>query len=364
MTKKHLLHIFNLKKPKPPINDALNVFTKPKKPYKPSLLLSVAYGPVTERFKLAPMAADKTEFNTTKLVDILDVISVPKETMEMNHEFLELSDQKFRSRVANISDEKTLLDIVKFLYHHKKLSPSKMTNILMNKHLKNLQLLPFHANNIEKSDISWPEIEYVKFKINLLRKHHNLRQPLNIVKSLQTNRSVFLKSVTEKLITQFHERVFWKFYFEYMKQDEQVMINELDDIYHSFTIWESSRNNNQYISNIILNKHKLTDLQSVFLRICSSDRINQMIDEDYQVLQYLKKISIDHKIWQLGQLDDSIKTRATQYLVIDALEQLLSKTSGEKNILNELKRIKREMTKFKSDEKGSWDDKLVLLSLK
>lgn len=349
--------------------DALNIFSKSKRPYKPSIIASAARGPAGEQFKhIVNKVPPQNEFNIGRLVNIVDMAAASKETLEFNNKVLTSSDVEFKNMMKVITDESRLIRICEFLYFNEKLSFNKLTAIILNKHLTNLKGLPFDIDNFT---LGWSNIDHVKFDIMLMKKYANLHRPLSIIKKLHDNyESRFLPLIVSKKLPQFYQRIVWKYYFEYSHQREREIIMQLNDINHSVTIWESSIQRSSDIAGDILevHGHSMNELLQLFFKICANVQVKETIHKDLlnnkyysPTLNSLKKISATYKLHRTGDLNKTtIEQRAQYYMALESLERFVQKYAPL--LLSQVKDVRLKITKFNEGEIGHWDDKLVLLS--
>lgn len=347
---------------------------------KPSILASFAYGPPLERLRTnqSPKLSAKSEIHMNELdelINVLSIVSSPKQQFNRYEKLIQLSESEFKRSISSISDETFLIEMIKFLYYQGKLTLNRFTIIVLNKHLKKLDLLPFKINNLAESSLKWSQQDYVKFNITLLRKYYKLHRPLNIVKNLKTHfSSSYLPAIKSNSIPRFHQRIVWKFYFDYVRdlhdfKGEEFFISDLNDIRHSFTIWESCSYNFDTIIKAILNVHgdDLNRLSKTFFKLCSVQGVQDLIRSELtdtqgsysETLTHLKGISITYKLHTLGLLDESLlETRAVYYKVIDALEKFIDTLAiPEKDMATmrtELSMMKQSVMARKEDDILTW----------
>ncbi|KAI5963688.1 uncharacterized protein KGF55_002568 [Candida pseudojiufengensis] len=349
------------KKDQPPENevlaDALNLLTKSPsrndkriknfssyQNYKPSLYNSLTKGSVAEQFNETNYDFKSTKHQHINESFINNLIfglksSTLNSSQNLSHsKLLELGSKELSLYIKNVKDESYLFEIIQLFLNHNKLNLKVMADILLNKNLINMKKLPINieSNNVIKGLSSE---DMIKLQIILLKKHHDLKHPINVIRNLKQNfDTIYLPLIKENELPAFYERIIWRFVFEYLKQyNEEQYIEKLNNLKTSLIIWEScSYNHVQNISAIIFKHHneQLSILQKFVLKI------GQSINSNSQVLE-LKKISMKHKIHNLNsepKLDEN--NRKLSYALINDLEKYLITHSKEnpqfKTILEEL----------------------------
>lgn len=371
-----LADALNLLSPRTEIKNTIN--------YKPSLFTNlIAKDSLTDE-KIEPYLNYKLPNSDTKrhLDQLLAGLNIASQTSDSlaktNYQLLTSSYKDLRKYVNNIDNENSLIELVKLFYSQNQLSSRLMTDILLNKHLVNLNKLPFDINSMNLKDFKhWQEINFVQIKVVLLKKYYDLKKPLLIVKNLKENfLQVYLPMIRLGELTPFYERIIWKFYFEYIlplkldiSHNEAYFIKLLNNIKSTFIIWESSLINNGDITKFALKYHEsiLTPLQKSFLKLCSikltqniiTSELNQYKDQPKsKLLSLLKKLSIKHKIYSFTATKTplSIETKSNFYALIHSLEKLiLDELASVQSISSpedqsELTKVLREIKDFKESE--------------
>lgn len=380
------------------ILEALSLFSTKKQgvtrresrqnPVKPSLITSFAYGPPQERLKSHQYPGKllenlKSQSHMEDLISILDIASVPKEAFDKYNELVDLPDASFERIIKGIKAESQLVEITKFLYHQGKLTLNKLTIIILNKNMNDFKQLPFDINKPEDSGLKWPGVDFTKWKITLLKKYHMQHRPLSVVKNLKTHfPSLYFPAIKANEIPHFYERIVWRFYFKYVQdlpefQDEAYMIQQLNNVHHSFIIWESCGANFEDVARSILKTHsELKDVHKVYFSLSLFPSVKQLILQELEdskgayseALWSLKKPCIDRQLFGFRDLDDSTaRNRATYYLVLDYLQKWAEeRVSGEDllEIRDKLKALKSRISLDSLESVESWDTKLLLLGIR
>ena len=201
-----LADALNLLSPRTEIKNTIN--------YKPSLFTNlIAKDSLTDE-KIEPYLNYKLPNSDTKrhLDQLLAGLNIASQTNDSlaktNYQLLTSSYKDLRKYVNNIDNENSLIELVKLFYSQNQLSSRLMTDILLNKHLINLNKLPFDINSMNLKDFkNWQEINFVQIKVVLLKKYYDLKKPLLIVKNLKENFiQVYLPMIRLGELTPFYER--------------------------------------------------------------------------------------------------------------------------------------------------------------
>lgn len=365
---------------------------------RPSILSSVTYGLQLERLKHEQKNDDyannltkdsKYEAHMNQLMGIIDIISSPTESLDQYSWLVNLSDSEFKRQVGKINDENKLIGLVERLYHQGELTARKLRIILFNKNMKNLKALPFDIHDLYKAQLTWSSQDYLELNIIMLKKYQRLHKPLDIVKNLKGNfEHYYLPEIKCKNLLLFYERIVWGFYFDYVKDlsgsfDEIHFINHLDDVYHSFNIWESCKTSYASVAKAILKTHDavLNDIQTVYFNLCLNPITQHLIESDVQnshsgrseLLQSLQSLSSSYKFHSFGELDEfSVETRAIYYRVVEELKKIVDQKMApyilkddSQGMVSQLNVVKANLTLLENSEShpiGNWSDKLLLLS--
>lgn len=367
--------------------DALNLLSptsdvKNNGSYKPSLLANLTKGSASEQFK----EKDIITYNMPKpanterfLNNLFSGIKSSTLVDVTNHELLDMSGKELSTALKSITSETRLMEIGEMFYFQGRLTMKILTDIILNKHLKKLSSFPIDLNNLRaNSHLTWNDLHYIQFQIILLKKYHDLKQPLLILKNLRMNfDNHYYPLIKSGKLAPFYERIVWKFYFEYIKQfDELYYIKQLTNIKSTFLIWEVSIANSYKISSYALNNISgLSTLQKSFFKICSTpivrDLISSQLQDSYssKVLSDLKRISIKHKIHSVTDSSASKAQRQNCYLLVDSLDSFItsilqnSKDPELSLILEEIQSYKQAYLKRinEKDEQTSWFDTNVFI---
>ncbi|CUM67657.1 uncharacterized protein PRCAT00005358001 [Priceomyces carsonii] len=355
--------------------DALNLLSplkavKNESSYKPSLFNNLTKGPAQEQYAnldLIGLNMGKNHDSSRFLNDLLAGIRSSSMVNRSTYELLRMEPKELSGYIKTLTDENKLIQIAEIIHIQNRMSFKLMMDILLNKNLKSLDMLPINATDIESNEnLTWEPIQYVQFNILLLKKWHDIKRPLLIIKNLKKHfDDTYYPSIQRNFLSPFYERILWKFYFEYVKQyDEIHYIRELNSIKSTFLIWESSTTNSIQISdNLLANNTLLTFPQRIFFRVHSSDFFRQKIYEELQVnehsplLSKLKKISIKFKLYQF---DDSLIgfKRTNCYSLFNLIENLImSELQTVKTVDSELNLILNEIRDFKRAAVMKLDDR-------
>lgn len=367
--------------------DALNLLSprtgiKNSTNYKPSLFSNLLADESISVDEIGPkyeLPHSETRKHLDQLLAGLNIASQTSDLLaKTSYQLLTSSYRDLKRYIGGVDDESTLIELVELFYSQNQLSSRLMTDILLNKHLVNVDRLPFDINNMNPLDFrDWHDINFVQLRVVLLKKYHDLKRPLLIIKNLKENFTEgYLPLIRQGKLTTFYERIIWKFYFEYIlplkleiSHDEAHFIKSLNSIKSSFLIWESSLARNGNITKFALQHHgsTLAPLQKSFLKLCSLKLTQNIIlseIEQYKehprskLLSQLKKLSIKHKIYACVSTTEpiSIETKSNFYALIHSLEKLIldelasvqSISSPEDQL--ELTKVLKEIKDFKESE--------------
>lgn len=307
------------------------------KDYKPSIISSVTYGPVQEQFlkdkSEKVIQGNKFNQDLQELIDILNLLN-PK-SIEYHKQLLNLTNQKFTHAIRTLSEER-LAEVLNYLLLQPQKNFEKLSIVMMNPKL-NFKKIP------EIEDFQLDDINEAKFKILMLRKYNLSHQPLKVMKSLKHNHNSIYPLIKNKSIPQYYERIFWYFYFRYNK-DLKEKILEMDDVYHSFTIWEALPNF-QEVAKMILQTQKLNKFHEVFFSVVSNKSVVEVLKGNPNILNSVKKFSINHKIYanDLGSVNFA-------KLVNDQIIPLLENPTPVTNLIEQLTEVEYK-----------WNDKFMFL---
>ncbi|EMG49695.1 hypothetical protein G210_5474 [Candida maltosa Xu316] len=301
--------------------DALNLLVKTtnkeSSTYKPSLYDSLTKGSVEEQLTSIPVKIPESQPHVSDqfINNILYGIKSSHVQGGINYSQLyQMNADELHSFISNISSEETLLELLSTFSNHKRLTVEVLTQIILNKHFVNLDRSPIDLNNLEEV-AGFTSLEVTKIDIILLKKHHDLKHPLNVVRNLKQNfESKYLELIKHGKLSPFYERIVWRFVLDYLKQYKEAhYIEQLNNINSSFLIWQATTKNSHEVAQDVLNFHTdLNELQRIFLKIASSPMVN---------VSTMKKMSIKYKISKLAT--DTTKSRKSCYALINELENYL-----------------------------------------
>mmetsp|Transcript_4276 Transcript_4276/g.4697 ORF Transcript_4276/g.4697 Transcript_4276/m.4697 type:complete len:455 (-) Transcript_4276:1749-3113(-) len=371
-----LADALNLLSPRTEVKNTIN--------YKPSLFTNLIAKDSLSDEKIEPYLNYKLPNSDTKrhLDQLLAGLNIASQTSDSlaksNYHLLTSSYKDLRKYINSLDNERSLIELVKLFYSQNELSSRLLTDVLLNKHLVNLDKFPFDINKMNPNDFkNWQKINFIQIKVVLLKKYYDLKKPLLIIKNLKENfMQVYLPMIRLGELTPFYERIIWKFYFEYIlplklyiSHNEAYFIKLLNSIKSTFIIWESSLMNNGEIAKFALKYHEsaLTPLQKSFLKLCSIKLTQNIITSELsqykeypksKLLSLLKKLSIKHKIYSFTTTSATlpIETKSNFYALIHTLEKLIldelasvqSISSPEDQL--ELTKVLKEIKDFKESE--------------
>lgn len=235
--------------------------------------------------------------------------------------------------VNTLQSEDELVELVELSFYQNRLTLPLLTRFMLNRNLTQLSRLPFDVQNPDKTVLArngWTDLNYVEFKVLLMKKYHDLGKPLLIVKLLKENfETEFYPLVRKSQLTPFYERILWKFYFDFISLNEAAYVKSLDNLRSSFMILESSSTKSSEIAQAILAHHDLSPLQALYLELYSIPAIeaavtSQLLAGKSPLLSSLKKLSVKFKIYEVKTMvSDSVANRALGYSLIHSLENLI-----------------------------------------
>ncbi|CAK9436196.1 uncharacterized protein LODBEIA_P07540 [Lodderomyces beijingensis] len=335
--------------------EALNLFTrKPAKSgkssevgteYKPSLFKAFAKGSVDEQMRSRPRTDASNahqDKNDAFVQNMLRSINMTLNTMSSldASELLSLDAKQLQAHIKSITDEKLLVDTLDLFIEHERLNFQILGDVLMNPCLRNLSRLPVDAKNF--SNIRGiDEVQAVKLKILMLKKHHSLKHPIQIISNLKQNIEVYFSAIKNDQLPRNYERLVWKFTFQYLKQyNESYYVEQFKNLRTSFIIWESTKmSHSRQVAQKILSHHsqELNSVQILFLKVAAAL-------EDKQLRYFSVKTPLDRV---------SINSRWKCYLIFNSLEKILlhSQQPTATSLLDELNTCRANYIKYAS-EKG------------
>lgn len=310
---------------------------KPSPRYKPSLLQNLQNGSVAEQFQGLQQELDP-EFRVLSVNhrELFDTLVADLHTV--NALLAKTTPEKSLARhIRSLQDEDELLELLCRAYQEKKLTLALLSKFILNKNLKTLSRLPFDVSNLDCKALrenGWSSVNFVQFKILLLKKYHDLRCPLSIVRLLKGSfQSEFLPLIRKQALAPFYERIVWKFYFDFVGHSQlSNTISRLHNMRHSFLIWEACAHDSLLMSQVISKLHHYNKLQELFVQLASwcpapvlpltkkSPDAPPKPPAGYsKFLSSLKTISAKFKLYDCRDGDD-VAARALAYSLIHNLE--------------------------------------------
>lgn len=292
---------------------ALNLLVKPTEPtktYKPSLYDSLTKGSVEEQFNKVPIHVPIANDHVSDKFISNILHGIKSSNVSTNHrgvnysQLYEMNRVDLSAFIANVDSQEILFDIMETFQNHNKLTPRVLTDIILNRRFHDLDKSPIDLIDLKQST-NFQDLDVYKIQIVLLKKYHDLKQPLNIVKNLKHNfDSIYLPLIETRKLTPFYEKIIWHFTFDYLNQfKEPHYIETLNNLRTSFLIWETTKKRKStQISQEILNFHtNLNDLQKLFLETASSV-------EDPTHISSLRKLSMKYRIYELHPEDAKLES--------------------------------------------------------
>lgn len=327
--------------------DALNLLSPETKTYKPSLYSNLTKGSAHEQFKVDDMlnvSMPKSAHAHTTQTYINNLFFGLSSLHNKKSEVLHMNDRELHTYVKTIQSESKILETIQLLYYQQRLTPKLLIELTLNKHFNNLLKCCINLFDLKSQNLHWwsNPLSYIHYNIILLKKSHDLKQPLMIIKNLKDNFDAYYFPLAQAgRLSPFYERIIWKFYFEYTKQFNEVYyINKLSSVRSMFLIWESSMNSGEISRYILTNQH-LNELQQIFFKVCSNAVIQRNINEELSLgpnsilLSNLKQISIKYKLYDLNDQPQDESLRLVYYSLVNSLENITSNQSkdlGEEDV--------------------------------
>lgn len=357
--------------------DALNLLSRDKTEdsrskqettvFQPSLFQNLTQGSAAERFQASSQSEPShvlTSNQKTREKYVTNLLlGIKLHRVADNSTLLTLLPKKVGRYIATVESERRLVEILQFFYFHDQLSLKLLMELILNRNFRSLHegKLPVELTLLRESHdrLQWKEIDYVQFDIVLLKKYYDWGKPLMIIKNLKANfNKYYSPAIEQHSLMPFYERILWKFYFEYIKQfDEVYYIRQLNNIKSSFLILESSQEKSEVISREALVQHKdeLNILQRNFFEILVSPAVQARINAELnlnntqlKLLSLLKKVSIKYKLSSLDVSNMEEDNKLTMYMIINALENILGSTQydfgsggGHKELMTSLEELRR-----------------------
>lgn len=306
-------------------------------------------------------------------------------------DLLSASPKNLLFYIKGLKNEKTLVKVYELFYYNNALTPKIMMDIILNKHLVNLSKIPMidQISNYLTSPSSqnrlaiklgvindWNKFDFVQLNIILLKKYHDLKKPLLIIRNLkayfESTYYPLIEMASDNTLSPFYERIVWKFYFEYLLNDEQYYIQRLNRLSSTVIIWESSLpNKSMEIMENALSFHKQDlnhPLQMSFFKLCSSQMTNTLVREELgkashksvsPTLSMLKQLSIKYKPYTFTKMSTTSDSRSILYQFIQDMESIIldefltnkqTTTGVESESILELMELYKDIIKFKETE--------------
>lgn len=310
-----------------------------KNEYKPSIFRSLQDGAVTEKYaelQHGPVPTfDASRQSHQKLIASLmaDLQNASQHVSWAAKTGPQRKPVNLQTLVKSLRNEEELLDLLREAYVEKTLTYLLLMQFLLNKHLRDLSKLPFDVTKINREEFAkhgWSRANFTELKVILLKKYHDLEQPLEIIKQLKTSFSgEFLPKIRARQLLPFYERIVWKFYFEYIGLGQEITtIETLDSLRSSLLIWEATTAQNAAILLKIALQHVLNTPQQLFIKVASCKPVQDKIDRELTegrspVLSGLKRISGKFKIYEAVGAND-VASRAYAFSLIHTLEDFLA----------------------------------------
>ena len=289
--------------------DALNLLVKSTEQVKgPSLYESLTHGPAEEQLSNIKVRIPETHARVSDQLIANILLGIKSSNIDSLHETInysqlyEMNSRDLSSFIAGVGAEETLFEILETFYNHNKLSIRVLTDIMLNKNLKHLEKLPIGYSDLKEYK-HFNYLDITKLEIILLKKYHDLKQPLSVIRLLkQSLDTKYVPLIKSQELSPFYERIVWRFVFEYLKQFKELYyIKQLNNKKSSFIIWEASTKNSNLVAQDVLDHHKdLNELQRHFLTIASADNLSNL------PLRRLKRMSIKYKISGLDPVDTKL----------------------------------------------------------
>lgn len=351
--------------------------------YKPSIFDSLTKGPVSEQshkfteFQAPPKADFSASVN--HLLSDLNLVSLFNGKSQ--YELLKSLPKELKKHIRGLCHEDKIVELAKLFFYQNRLSVGLLVEMVLNRNMVNLKKLPFDVASLERAQLAqngWLDVHFAQFNVVLLKKYHDMRKPLLIIKNLKDHFvTSYLPLIEAQKLTSFYERIVWKFYFEYLQKEhpEEFYIRKLGSFRSTMLIWELSQANNGEIAKQALSMHKsLNPLQEVFLRLVGSAAFQSVVSTELAelddgrsaLLTELKKLSIKNKLYELPEdvKKVSAETRQTFYFLINGMESVLDRLAvlaGENQkteveaISESLRTVKKDLVSVKTEEVADWD---------
>lgn len=332
--------------------DALNLLS-PKQAYKPSLYDNLTKGPVNEQYNVKEVKLKTSNIHQDYVSSLLQDLSFISK--QKSHDLLNMSDKELLSYIKSLLSEPALIKVYNSLFQYKKLDFKLLSLILLNKNLHNLLAIGIKNGSLE---VSLSQVDLAKLQILLLKKNHDLKKPLEIIKILKNNLTSFLSLIESGQLPPFYERIVWKFNFIYIKQFNEVYyIEKLQNLQSAILIWESTGSVNPQIVESI-EKYDLSELQRIFFKLVSCPSIQSKIDALPHYLINFKKLSTKFKICQLEGINPNL-VKALENIIYHELSDLpMADHADLREVLSELKQLNKSPKNYQAHEL-KWLDNVI-----
>lgn len=298
--------------------------------FKPSLLRTIQKGSVTEQYN--ELQAELGNYEVPKVdrmkqldrlvMDLQSATKWPRNNVD---------EKNLMSHVRRLRSEDELVELLKLTFYQNRLTQPLLMRFVLNKSLQQLSRLPFDIMNLDRDTFlrnGWSDVNFVECRIFLLKKFHDLNKPLLIVKLLRAHCDEFLLLIQQGKLSPFYERIFWKFYFEYVQKDKEAQYVEQSSLRSAVLIWEVTVTDSGSLAKSILAHHQTCELQRLFFELVLLPAIQSLIASELAakgsspLLSSLKKVSSKYKLYDVDATD-SVVARALVYSVIHRMEHIV-----------------------------------------
>lgn len=181
--------------------------------YKPLLFRHLQKGDVTENYaeirrELLPEVTIPKFADHTKQVNNL-LSDLEAAAGRISTKSLETLEKSLLRHVLTLTSEDELIELVCLSLQQNKLTLPLLTKFILNRHLTQLERLPFNVDNLDKSMFmrnGWSQQNFHEFNVLLMKKYHDLNRPLLIIKILKNNfEAEFLPLIYIRKLLPFYE---------------------------------------------------------------------------------------------------------------------------------------------------------------
>lgn len=351
--------------------DALNLLSDLNKTggYRPSLYNNLTKGPAAEQFSMMddfskvlslrdPVKISEQYINN--LITGIEYSRLHSKSEPDYSQLYEMDPKDISIYVKGLTDERFLLKIMESFYHNQKLTPGILSSIILNRNFTHLKRSSIDLYNLEKNQhLNFLELEMNQIRIVLLKKFHDLHQPLSVIKNLKNYfQGTYLRLIERGVLLAFHERIIWRYVLEYLKQyDASYYIKSIDKVRSSILIWEVSHEDISQIARYILKcqGNSLNEVQTLFLKIAADpivqNRIQEEVDKYHnsKLLSGLKRISVKYKISSWVPSPENEEYRKVYYALLSDLEIFVSKMLVYESSGSELEALRDELTTHRAN---------------